>query len=254
MDGLWSDALSERAAEREAATHRRCADLLQRIDRPAEDEGALRALSAPLVEAVERQLWRTSLDDKDDAGHGRELVTLLDGVAGASREMLAVHRVVDTVKAAPRAAQERREEMAGIAQQLRDAAALRSLLRVGGPFASEARTLGLVFALDRMDLAGELPIHLKLDVTSGVFLEVFRVSAPKASGAPRDTWLAYLSDVAAGAGHPVPAQTSAATREAEAWDSVLQGFADRLRAGAGVGPLANVARGVADRIDAAHVH
>ncbi|HZU85700.1 MAG TPA: hypothetical protein VE987_22390, partial [Polyangiaceae bacterium] len=67
------------------------------------------------------------------------------------------------------------------------------------------------------------------------------------------TWLAYLTDVAAAAGHPVPDARDPQNREPLAWTGVLEGFADRLRAssadfGADT-PLGNVQRAIVARLD-----
>jgi hypothetical protein len=254
LDGLWSDAVGEKPARREAATHERCALLLAAVDRPADDEDALRRVSPLLVDAIVRQLWRVSLTDERDPALARELASLLDDVANASREIQRMGVVVETVRAAPPAQATDRTAMLAQAQALRDASAVRSLLRARGPFAGDAHALGLMFALDRMSLARALPRGLAIDAVSGVFLDVFGVVAPKSDGSDAQ-WGDYLAAVASAAGHPVGGETLSeplAHREAVAWDGILRGFAERLRASDPSAALAYVAAGAADRIDPTH--
>ena len=72
--------------------------------------------------------------------------------------------------------------------------------------------------------------------------------------APPGVWLAYLSDAAKSAGHPVPADVKPLPhRETRAWTGVLEGFADKLRAepafAAPDTTLGHVVTGVVARLD-----
>jgi hypothetical protein len=95
--------------------------------------------------------------------------------------------------------------------------------------------VGLLCAMDRMETARGLPKHLKVYAVQGPYEMLFGVRPPTV---PDDAtlpmrggaWLAYVSETALAAGHPVPARvTGLEDRELLAWGGVLAGFADRLR-------------------------
>jgi hypothetical protein len=104
-----------------------------------------------------------------------------------------------------------------------------------------------------------LPKHLKVYAVSTGFADVFGVRAPEVSDdAPAPiksgTWLAYLTDVAAAAGHPVPSDArNPQNREPLAWTGVLAGFAEKMGADASrfpAGtPIGDVQRGAIARLD-----
>jgi hypothetical protein len=123
----------------------------------------------------------------------------------------------------------------------------------------EARALGLLCALDRLEIARELPEHLKVHAVGAPFVPVFGVQPPAVPDDPTapirsGTWPQYLVDVAAAAGHAVPPDaTEPIDRESLAWAGVLQGFADRLRVEQGAvstrTPLPIVVGNVAHRLE-----
>jgi hypothetical protein len=119
--------------------------------------------------------------------------------------------------------------------------------------------MGLLCALDRLEIARKLPKHLKVIAVGGPFARLFGVQPPAVPADPTapiksGAWPGYLVDVASATGHAVPAEaTEAIDRESLAWVGVLAGFADRMRVEArGVStrtPLPLVLGRVADRLD-----
>jgi hypothetical protein len=136
---------------------------------------------------------------------------------------------------------------------------LKALLELdAGGLTGEAHALGLLTAMDRMELARGLPKHLKVYAVEGAYQLVFGAAPPNV---PADataklvpgTWLTYLIDVARAAGHAVPASASTPReREPWAWGGVIAGFGDKLKADAPrlEGRLAKIAAHVAKRLDA----
>jgi hypothetical protein len=110
-----------------------------------------------------------------------------------------------------------------------------------------------------MEIARGLPKHLKIVALKTEFVDLFGVPPPSlpsdgAAPIPTGTWLLYLTDVATAAGHPLPADArDPQNREPLAWNGVLEGLADRVRAEAPRLPagstLGSVARAVVDRLD-----
>src|SRR6185295_15738264 len=83
--------------------------------------------------------------------------------------------------------------------------------------------------------AGKLPKHLKLFAVAGPYKIVFGVEPSIKMDEPRPirpgTWLGFEVQTAAAAGHPVPAATTDLKEQAkQAWEGILAGFADRIKA------------------------
>lgn len=198
-----------------------------------------------------------------ESANGPYLVALTRAVAAAARETVQARRAADAVKEdtnGPEAVPASAGDKEKAAAKLEARAGLDGLFAVdAGPYAAEARAIGLLTALDRMEIARGLPKHLKIFALRAPYADVFRVEAPSVSPVPAapilsGTWLTYLTQVAAAAGHPVPEDArDPQNREALAWTSVLEGFADRLRAGAvhesEAAELARVEQGVSTRLD-----
>jgi hypothetical protein len=122
-------------------------------------------------------------------------------------------------------------------QPLRAHAKLEALLNLqAGDLSKEANALGLLLALDRVELARGLPKHLKLYAVGDEFHLLFGVALPEVpADATRKlvpgTWLRFLSDTATSAGHPVPAKAKTPReKDALAWGGMLEGFHDKLQA------------------------
>jgi len=158
------------------------------------------------------------------------------------RETIDARRVADHVKDDARAQPDivaRNADKDSAAVNLQRGEALDALFHVdAGPYADDERALGALIALDRMQIAHGLPPHLKIYVVRTGFSDMFGVSAPVVSAeaaapVPAGKWLAYLTEVAGAAGHPVPGGAhDPQNREPLAWTGVLEGFADRFRADA----------------------
>jgi hypothetical protein len=280
MGGLWSDALGEAGKDRPAGIDRRCNELLRDIDitarereraiadrvpPPAPEEAyyPLRAVEPHVVDAIAQELATRAQHDPAEAPHGGELVTLLRAVAAATRETIQARRAADVVKddvLGQPSVTARNADKEAAAAKLQAGEALDTLWRAdAGPYTAEAHAVGLLSALDRMEVARGLPKHLKTSAVGAAYADVFGVPAPtvpKDAAAPirTGTWLKYLADVAAAAGHPVPGDArDPQNREPLAWTGVLEGFADRLRADAARFPagtrLGDVERGVVARLD-----
>lgn len=251
MGGLWSDALGERYDTRTSGIEARCDAVLDAIHaKPDDAYKPLRAFEPEIVDRIAAKVGDADLE------------ALLHRIANAGRETMYARLVADQVKEdadthpAPTSyASDKDSAVAPLAMH----DALRALLDDHGPYASEAHTLGLLVALDRMEIAHGLPKHLKIAAVGGAFTAVFGVSAPVvspdgATRAPRGVWLTYLSDVARAGNHPVAASvTSLPDREMLAWSSVLAAFADRLRAEPAYATpqtrLGEVTRDVVTRLD-----
>jgi hypothetical protein len=280
MGGLWSDALGETDEARMAGIDRRCNALLRDIDLAAAERGRaladrvpppapeeayypLRAVEPHIVDALAHKVEERAARDAEEAPHAHDLVVLLRAIAAAARETVQARRAADFVKddlrAQPGAAEKTADETAAAAK-LGHGEGLDTLWRAdAGVYAHEARSLGILTALDRMQIARGLPKSLKIETVRTGFADLFGVSAPRisddAGNAPPGTWLAYLTEVAAVAGHPIPTDARhPQNREPLAWTGVLEGIADRLRADsvafpAGT-PLGDVERAIAIRLDA----
>jgi hypothetical protein len=225
LGGLWSDALGEKKlAWNDARTpgiERRCSAVLEGT--------AMRAIDPRAVDEVARRL-------DDDAQR-----TFLREVAAGARENLEARRAADRVKADyaddTTTLTERKSDKLFAGAVLRKSDGIVALLHDAGPYAVDAHAVGLLLAVDRVEIARGLPMHLKVDVLAAPVREVFGVASPAmpaddAAPLPKGTWLAYLGAVASAAGHGIPADASSepAHREPLAWNGMLEGFAERLRA------------------------
>lgn len=259
--GLWGDAIGETGSERIDGIAQRCHELLRSIGGAGDDYYPLRAGEGRIVDAIAHRVQTVAERSAEEFDHAHDLVVFLRAIAAATRETIDARRAADVVKddeADQPQAFVRRADKAAAAPKLQASDALHALLQADvGPFAAEAHAVGLLSALDRMEIARGLPKHLKIYAVRAALSDVFHVPAPNISGdapapIPSGTWLAYLSDVAQAAGHPVPAEArDPQNREPLAWTGVLEGFADRLRAASlpERTPLADVAALVIARLD-----
>jgi hypothetical protein len=260
LGGLWSDALGESEEARYVGIQRRCEALLHVVgESPVVAYYPLRALDPTTIDRLALQVWRTAVEDAYDRPHAAELVAFFRAVADASHETVHARRAADKVKEAyeSASADERRDFKIAAAPELLRTKGLHALLADRGPYAEEARVIGTLYALDRMEIARGLPKHLKIHAVEGAYLEVFGVAAPPLSSdaaaplpAGSATWLGYLSAVAFAAGHPVPGEAKdPQNREPLAWSGVLLGFADKLRRVRTDPSLDAVAHSIVARLD-----
>jgi hypothetical protein len=263
MGGLWSDALGERGDERFARIEHRCDALLRSVVGPGDDYYPLRAVEPRMVGVLAQKVQAAAEQNPTETPHARELVALLRMVADTMRETIEARRAADVVKENVTEQPQieiRNAAKVAAAAKLQASGALDALLRFdAGPFTDEAHAIAVLTAVDRMEIARGLPKHLKVYAVQTAYGDVFGVAAPAlprdaAAPIPTGTWLAYLSDVAVAAGHPVPGDAhDPQNREPLAWTGVLQGFADRLRADtprlATGTPLGDVERAVVARLE-----
>ena len=262
MGGLWADALGESYDSRNEGIDERCGEVVHALDTSPDFQRPLRAVDATAVDRVARNVYDLARNDSSDAPHRTDLLPLLVEIADGMREDQRARLAADQVKedaarspAPPTYAADKNEAATALSQS----GAMRALLEDRGPYASDARAIGLLVALDRMEIARKLPKHLKVIVAGPAYAAVFGVAPPAVEGAPserspRGVWLAYLSEVAAAGGHPVPpAIVALPDRESYAWSAVLAGFADKLREqpayAAPETRLGQVVRDVVSRLD-----
>ena len=193
-------------------------------------------------------------------------VALFRDVAATMHEGMLARRSSDRVKVdydADAVEAKLTDDERTAAKALSQHAALDRLLITADPTATDRRVLGLLAAMDRMEMARGLPKQLKFYALGHVLTIVFDVAAPPSDALkptatpPAGTWLAYLSGVASRAGYPSsdsPALTHK-MRETLAWTGVGHGFADRLRRqvtalpNAAVPELSRIATEVAKRLE-----
>jgi hypothetical protein len=276
MGGFWSDALEENGARRAAGIDHRCDVVLHDIGFSAQatpghhsptthEDGyyALRAVEPYVVDMIADEVVARAAKSPYERERSRDLVAFLRAVASAARETIHARRAADLVKSdlvgkpmTPAYAADK----ARAAAELEARTGIDGLFQVdAGPYTDEARAIGLLTALDRMEIARGLPKHLKIYTVRAGFSNVFHVDAPAVSAVPESpiatgTWLAYLTEVAAAAAHPVPSDArDPQNREPLAWTGILAGFADRMRADAvqiaDVPELGDVEYAVASRLD-----
>jgi hypothetical protein len=129
-----------------------------------------------------------------------------------------------------------------------------------GDITHDAHVLGLLAALERVQSSLDLPKHMKIFALEGASASIFGVKPPPlpedaTKKVPRGTWLAYVTEVAKAAGHPVPDSVKGAKqREPLAWAGMLDGYADKLKVDVGLlvpdTRLEHVAAVVAQRLEA----
>ncbi len=222
LGGIWSDAVGEKKLAwndtRTPGIEARC--------KAALDDPGMRGITSRAVDLLARKL-----------DHEPERV-LLHNVADAARENANARRAANRVKVDfaddTTTPSERRADKIFAAPQLRKSDALLALLDDKGPYAADAHAIGLLLAVDRVEIARGLPKHLKIEVLDAPCRQIFGVAAPAmprddTAPIPSGTWLSYLSVAATAAGHPTESSLDPAHREPLAWNGLLDGFADKLR-------------------------
>jgi hypothetical protein len=244
--GVWADALGEQDDVKKAGIETRCKDVEQRVWQ-ADDKVHLEQLRALEQNAVSDVVAAVDLATKNDTVDGprRDILVKLTGtLADAVKETMLARRAGERVKRdLDREPEKLNADETNAVAPLRAHDKLQALLKLdAGDLTKEANALGLLCALDRVELARGLPKHLKLYAAGDTFQVVFGVTMPDV---PQDatqklvpgTWLKFLSDTAAAAGHAVPA-TAKTPREKDAlaWAGMQQGFGEKLAADAdGIG-------------------
>jgi hypothetical protein len=238
--GTWAEAFGEEGSIKAAAVESRCRDVERRVWNGATDRGhyeQLRALEVNAVSDVVAKVDETARREGIGSAQREALVKLTTALAEEQRELIAARRAADRVKRDLDREPEKLnpDEVAAVAP-LRAHAKLDALVALdAGDLSREANALGLLCALDRVELARGLPKHLKLYAVADTFHTLFGVDIPRV---PQDataklvpgTWLGFLAATAKSAGHPVSASArTPRERDALAWAGMLEGFSDKLK-------------------------
>jgi hypothetical protein len=239
--GTWSDALGEEDQMKEKGVEARCHDLERRVWVGAQDKThyeQLRALEMNAVADVVAKVEEAAKADGVDAATRSGLVKLTGALADEEKELMLARRAAERVKRDLDHEPDRLtvDEVDAVIP-LRAHAKLQALLELDADGLSrEAHALGLLRALDRVEIARGLPKHLKLYAVADELRTVFGVAIPDV---PQDatkklvpgTWLRFLTETAAAAGYPVDDKAvTPRERDALAWAGMLHGFSDKLKA------------------------
>jgi hypothetical protein len=251
--GFWGDVQGESPAEREASSVRRC-ELLVRDVFGKNDHARylqVRAFEKETVDEVAAKVGALASAEPGDAPRKEALVQLLHVLADAQKESMiarrAGRRILRDLAREPE--QLSNDEVAAL-PELDAAKAFDALAHLdAGTLAKEAHAFTVFVALDRMNVAQEIPVHLKPYPVVEPLRVVFGVPIPDlprdaSKPLPRAGWLTYLTSAAAAAGHPVTEPNALPQiRHERAVQGILAGLADKLRADAeGVAPATPFAR------------
>jgi hypothetical protein len=238
--GLWAEALGEEGDMKLKGTEARCHELEQHVwgteDKSHYEE--LRALGKDAVADVIAKVDETAKNDSVDGPRRDALVKLATALAEAEREFTLAHRAGDRIKRdLDHEPEKLNNDEVDAVMSLRAHAKLEKLSKLdAGNLSHEANALAVLCAVDRLEVARGLPKHLKFYAVADEFELLFGVALPDV---PEDankklvpgTWLKFLSETAAAAGHPVNDKvTTARERDALAWAGMLLGFSDKLKA------------------------
>lgn len=224
-------------------TEARCHELEQHVwgteDKSHYEE--LRALGKDAVADVIAKVDEVAKNDSLDGPRRDALVKLTESFAEAEKEFTVAHRAGDRVKRdLDREPDKLNRDEVDAVGSLRAHDKLEKLLKLDvGNLSTEANALGLLCAVDRLEIARGLPKHLKFYAVADEFALLFGVTLP---AVPDDatkklvpgTWLRFLSETAKSAGHPVSDKAKTPKeRDALAWAGVQEGFSDKLKADVG---------------------
>jgi hypothetical protein len=240
--GLWADALGEQDDVKKAGIETRCKELERRVWN-ADDKvhyEQLRGLEQNATSDVVAAVDSAAKADAVDGPRRDNLVKLTQALADAVKETMLARRAGERVKRdLDREPDKLNKDESDAVPTLRAHDKLQALVKMdAADLSKEANALGLLCALDRVELARGLPKHLKLYAAGDAFVVVFGVTLPDV---PQDgtqklvpgTWLKFLGDTATAAGHPVAATvTKVREKDALAWAGMQQGFGEKLAADA----------------------
>jgi hypothetical protein len=237
--GVWADALGEQGELRKGGIESRCADLVKRIydtdDKPHVEQ--VRALEPNSVGDFVAKVDMAAKNDTVDGPRRDALIKLATALAEAQKEGMTARRAADRVKRDLEHEPDKlnKDEVDALIP-LHAHAKLESLLKLdAGDLSKEANALGVLLAMDRVEIARGLPKHLKLYAVADAFQLLFGVTRPDV---PEDvtkklvpgTWLTYLMDTAKAAGHPVPVTAKTPRdKDALAWAGMLEGISEKLK-------------------------
>jgi hypothetical protein len=237
--GIWGDAEGDSPETRAKASEARCHDVVRRVYNH-DDSGRyeqLRALEAEVVADIAGKVETLAKEDPDDAPRSQALAELVKAVAAAQREGMYARRAALRVRRdLDHEPDKLTTDEATAVVPLRDIRMLSALLAFNQvDLAHDAHALGMLAALDRMEITVGLPRHMKIYAVGGLNQLLFGAAPPPlpddaSKPLPRAGWLTYLTEVAAAAGHPVPAGAKTPKqREPLAWTGSLEGYGDKLR-------------------------
>ena len=263
MGGVWSDAEGAPPTTWRERDDQRCRDLVITVYGQF-DQARYEQIRENEDRAITDLLAK--IRATEPPGSRDRTVALFRDVAAAAHEGLLARRAADRVKIdydADAVEAKLNDDQRTAAKTLGMHQALERLLVVTDRGAADRRVLGLLLAMDRVEMARGLPKQLKFYAMGHVLTTVFDAPPPPANAlrptaSPRPgTWLAYLTGVAARVGYPVAEGPSLThkMRETLAWTGVGRAFGDRLRQGAvqlpeaAVPDLTRVAGAVAARLE-----
>ena len=243
--GLWSDAEGDQGTEeKRAATEARCRDVAKRAygsdDKTRVEQ--LRALDVKAVADLASKVEVLAATDSVDAAHKDNLVKLTSAIADAQRELMHARRAAERVRHDEDVKDHdklSKDETDAVAP-MRAHAAMESLLKLDvGDLTKEAHAIGVLCVMDRVNMARGLPRHLKMYAWGDALQLLFGVPLPSMPDdvtkrvAPTQL-LAYMTDVAKAASHPVPDKIAsgkdAKAKYSLAYAGMLEGISDRLKA------------------------
>ncbi len=263
MGGVWSDAEGTPPPAWRERDDQRCRDLVITVYGQF-DQARYEQLRENEDRAVTDLLAK--IRATEPPASRERTVALFRDVAAAEHEGMLARRAADRVKIdydAEAVEAKLNDDQRTAAKTLATHRALERLLVVADRGAEDRRVLGLLLAMDRVEMARGLPKQLKFYAMGHVLTTVFNVAPPPADALkptrnPRPgAWLAYLTGVAARVGYPAPEAPSLThkMRETLAWTGVGRAFADRFRQqgaqlpDAAVPELTRVATAVAARLE-----
>jgi hypothetical protein len=237
--GVWGDAEGDSPETRAQASEARCHDVVRRVyghDDTTRYE-QLRALEGDIVADIAAKVETLAREDSDDAPRSQALADLVKAVAAAQRESLFARRAALRVRRdLDREPDNLSKDEAAAVAPLKDIRMVTALINFNEvDLQHDAHALGVLAALDRMDISRGLPRHMKIYAVGGINHVLFGAAPPPVTDdvnqpLKRGLWLVYLTDVAKAAAHPVPiAAKTPKQREPLAWTGVLEGYGDKLR-------------------------
>jgi hypothetical protein len=240
LGGMWGDVQGESPSERAVSAEQRCRDVVGAVfSHDAHDRYLqVRAHEALAIGEVRNKLAALASAEPAETQRKDAYLRLFDALTAAEDEVMlarrAAHRVVRDASREPETLS---ASEAAALPQLEATSAFEALARVNaGDLKKEAHAMMLLVALDRMQVAEQLPVHLKPYVVAGPFHIVFGTAAPDlphdaSKPLARGGWLTYLMAAASSAGHPVnDAAASLIAQHEQAIAGILQGIGDQLKA------------------------
>jgi hypothetical protein len=264
--GLWGDAERESPETRKAFTEARCTAVVRSIYGMQAEEKTrieqLRAFESGIVGDLSAKIETFAAEDPKSAPRKALYAKLVSATAATQREATLARRAGDRVK------RDLDHEPDKLTKDEADSVAplvatkeLEALLAMdAGELSADAHAIALIGAMERIYLSRGLPKHLKVYALSGTLKALF--NAPVPTDMPSDAtkplkkgaYLAYVTDAAKAAGHPVSdVAKTPRHKEALAWSGVLKGVADKIKANAeklSAGDLMEVSLRISNRLTA----